>query len=488
MSDVNAKDLREIRKPADVGHLYDGAGPLAKSGMEVEMAFFNPASPNLDVMSLAQNKVLKAASADALGHEWVHNEPTSELLEVSTSAHSFGKIKETLKDINHKINIVGSKAAGLGLKRSYFQELPERTADDLLSRIVDVPRYQVMYAPYRADMKTCVQYFAVCKSDQVSVSYKTQDHALRDIRRLYSLAPFFFLLTDNSTGFSEGKPFSGHVGMHLRHYGLLKGRGGVLPYAFEAKSGAEFFARHIDHVFNNPLYMYYDLEGRLIGLPSGEWITFNQLIEKGLNTATNYYLAQSVLWPDVKIAALRDVDGSVYGHRYEARMFGVGIHQHQTALILTSALAFHEEFANQVDDLLERYGFSDNDIAQMFANVQSSYKAAREHNGKFFDVAFGTGRMADFAKEFADLVEAMADDVGLDEEVQAMLTICRTGCTDGKVNRLLLPTLNDVLKFQRNYDPEIFSNPNRSACSIFEKEIKRRRQALGLGAGTNCCG
>lgn len=486
MSDVKATDTTLIHSAADVAPLYAGAGDQARSGLEVELAFFNPKSPTLEVMTLAQNKVLKAAAADALGAAWVHNEPTSELLEVSSIALPFGQIKSVLADIDQKINVLSAKAQGLGLKRSYFQELPERTADDLLSRIVDVPRYRVMYAPYRADMKSCVQYFAVCKSNQVSVSYPTQDQALRDIRRLYALAPFFFLLTDNSTGFSEGKAFSGHAGMMLRHKGLLAGRGGILPYAFTATSGADFFARHIEAVMNNPLYMYYERDGRLVGLPSGTWVTFRDLAEKGLNTATNYFLAQSVLWPDVKIAALRSEAGDVYGHRYEARMFGVGLHQHHTAMILTSALAFHAPFARAVDKLLENYGFSFANPAEMQRQIEASYTAARAHNGRFFNIPYGTGFMADFARDFADLAETMAEACGLEAEIQPLLEICRTGCTDGRVNRALFASLEDVLAFQRTYDPDLFARTPQAARSAFEPALRRRQSALGRGA--SCCG
>ncbi len=473
MSEVNASDLTPINSADDVFDLYLGSGHQAKAGLEVEMAFFNPESENLDVMSLCQNRVLKNSAAAALEGDWVHNEPTSELLEVASSAADFANMHRVLDETNKKIRLLTEKAQELGLKRSYFQELPEKTADELLSKIVEVDRYQIMYAPYRADMKKCVQYFAVCKSNQVSVSHRDPAHLLENVRRLYVLAPFLFLLTDNSAGFVEGQAFSGHGGMSLRHHGLLEGRGGVLPYVFSAKSGEELISAHIDHVMNNPLFMYYCKDGSLKGVPSGDWgVTFNSLKERGLNTASNYYLGQSVLWPDVKIAALKNSAGDVTGHRYEARMFGVGMHQHQTAMIITSALAFHADFSQKVNDLLARYGLGDSE--DLFAHVQQAYANAREHKGKFFDVAYGNGSMAAFAREFADLVEAMAADIGMEDEVLPLLTICRTGCTDGKVNRKLCPTLAETLAFQKHYDSEIFFNPNQCAKMVFENELEHR--------------
>ena len=68
-------------------------------------------------------------------------------------------------------------------------------------------RYQIMYAPYREDMTKCVQYFAVCKSNQVSVSHSDPDHLLKNLRRLYMLAPFLFMATENSKRVSRRAAF-----------------------------------------------------------------------------------------------------------------------------------------------------------------------------------------------------------------------------------------------------------------------------------------
>lgn len=484
MSEVNANDLTEITKADDVFDLYAGAGNNAKSGIEVELTFVNPDDKDLSVMSLCQNRVLKNSAVAALPEDdWVHNEPTSELLEVASKAYDFSDAKKVLAETNNKIKILSEKALGLGLKRSYFQELPDRTADDLLSRIVDVERYKAMYAPYREDMKKCVQYFAVCKSNQVSVSPYNMDHMLENVRRLYILAPFLFMLTDNSSGFSEGSPFSGNAAMALRHQGLTEGRGGVLPYVFSAQSGEEFIGNHIDHVMNNPLFMYYDQEGGLNKVPSGDWgVTFNTLKDRGLNIASNYYLAQSVMWPDVKIATLKDDEGAVFGHRYEARMFGVGVHQHQTAYLITSGLAFNKNFAAGVDELLERYGFNGRDLQNTHALVLASYASARNHNGKFMDVAFGNGKMAGFAKDFAALAEDLAIEIGMEDQMQPLSTICRTGCTDGKVNGRLFPTLDFIKDQQRYHDPAIFYDPNKCALEIFSKDTAGTCRSLSAVA------
>lgn len=472
MSEVNAGDLRIIKDESDVIAGYAGAGADMRAGIEIEQAFFD--SKTLAPMTIPQNKVLKNAALGALPGDWVRNEPTSETIEINSIAPHTDQVKKIFADTGQKIKIIAAKAQGIGLKRSYFQELPERTAAELLKSIVPVDRYQAFFVPPRTDMMGFASYFSVCKSNQVSVSYRDPDHMLANVRRLYFLTPFLFLLTDNSSGFREGKKFTGHAGMTYRHEGLLEERGGVPPYIFTAKSGEEYIHNHIEHVMTNPLFVHYDEQGKIIKIPAGQWTTFSELANRGLNIASNYYLAETVLWPDVKIAALKDEQGNVVNHRYEARMLGVGIHQHQTAFLIVSALAANEKFAHDTDRLLARFGFDSKNLAQSRANLMAAYEAARNHDNQFFNIAYGTGTMADFAKKFADLIEIAYDGAGLDDELSPLLSICRSGCTDAKVNRLLFDTLDKALNFQKSYDPAIFDDPNKDAKSVFKKEIRAK--------------
>ena len=466
MSEVNAGDLRIINAAEDVLDLYlPGAGDDARAGIEVELAFFDPASPDLAPMNVAQSKTVRDKSNSICGETCVRNEPSADMLEVSSLARGLPGLVDVMKNMNDKIRFLSNTAAENGLKRSYFQEQPGASAAQLFKNVVDTPRYQAFFAPPRADMIDIARYFFVCKSNQVSVSYRDTNHMLENVRRLYFMAPFLFLLCDNSSAFNEGQPFPGHTGMH--HRAALATRGVVMPYLYTAKTGDDYIRAHIDHVMNNPLFVYYDTNGEMIRLPSGSWTSFNDLRAKNLNTMTNYFFSQSILWPDVKIASLRNKAGEVTSHRFEARMFGVGIHQHQTALLVTAGLAFIDDFAARTDALLKEFGFDSTDMAGCKTLLEKSYMAAREHNGKFFDIAFGTGFMSDFAKKFGLLLEDAFRGRGLDAQLTPALSICRTGCTDAKINRMMFPTLKAAMDFQKNYDPTIFENPNLCAQDIF---------------------
>ncbi|MGB0719743.1 MAG: hypothetical protein ACPGRX_04670 [Bdellovibrionales bacterium] len=471
MSEVNANDHRLIDSLDDVIETYQGAGDNAMTGIEIELAFFDPATPDLTPMSIPQNKVVKNATNASCGGDFARNEPTSDMLEIGSAPDSPDNLKQIIINTNKRMACLTKKAADIGLKRSYFQDLPNQTAAQLLQNVVDVERYQAFFAPPRADMTDIAAYFSVCKSNQVSVSYKNTGHILDNIRRLYYLAPFLFMITDNGSGFDEGKPFTGHAGM--RHRAALKSRGGVPDYLFTAQNGESYIRAHIDAVMNNPLFVYYDENGKLVRLPSGQWESFNSLRDKGLNTATNYYFAESILWPDVKIAALKDANDAVIGHRFEARMIGVGVHQHASALLIVAGLAFNPLFAEQTDFLLRAYGFDPQSPHQTHEYLQTAYADARNHGGAFLDIPYGNGSMKDFANAFADLLEQAYLTSDLEDDLTPVLTICRSGCTDAKVNRKMFQSLDKALEFQRDFDPDIFNISQSCARMLFEKEIEK---------------
>jgi hypothetical protein len=469
MSEVNAADFALISKEDDVLPLYQGAGKDIRAGAEVEVAFFDAAT--LKPMNPAQNRAVRDQGNGVCGENCIRNEPSSDMLEVSSFARGQDGLRSVMKNINGKMKLLADTAAAQGLKRSWFQDLPGVSADQLLANVMDVDRYQAFFAPPRDDMRDIAIYFFVCKSNQVSVSYRDPDHMLENVRRLYFLAPFLFLLTDNSSGFDGKKIFTGNHAM--LHRASLKDRGIFLPYIFTAKTGAEYISEHINHVMNNPLFVYYDDHGKMVRLPTGTWTSFNELKLQGLNTGTNYYFSQSVLWPDVKIAALRDASGNINNHRYEARMFGVGLHQHQTALLVTTGLAFNQDFAEKTDALLKEFGFCVSDPAQSRKNLENAYNDARQHGGKFFDIPYGKGNMADFARRFAGLLEEAFDGQGFEAELKPALAIARSGMTDGKVNRLLFPTLTEAREWQKSFDPALLEQHNEAAVTLLDAHIKK---------------
>lgn len=470
MSDVNPNNTRLINSPEELYPLYEGAGAAAKIGAEIELAFFDPETPDLHPMTPAQNEKLRNRIDPDIRRD-IHNEPTSETLEAATLAAPFDELGRVIEDANAKMRAMRRAAESLGLKRSYFQTLPGRSAEDLLRRILRRDRYKAFFIPMHPDMDDLAAYFSVCKSSQVSISYRDPGHMLENVRRLYFLAPFLFMLTDNNSGFDQGRRFTGHAGIY--HRKGLEERGPYFDYLFTARSGEDYIRAHIDHVMKNPLPAYYTAGGDMVRVKNNGYVSFNDLRERGLNTVSNYYFSESILWPDVKIAALRDQKANVTGHRYEARMFGVGLHQHISALLITGGLAFIEEFAQKTDRLLEEYGFSAKEPGGSKAHLDDAYKHAAAHGGKFLDIPYGTGgTMLDFARSFAELLEEAYRGSAREEVLTPILSICRSGETDTRVNTRMFPTLEKARDFQKSYDPAIWDNTQSCALDLFKNPDK----------------
>ncbi|NCC22022.1 MAG: hypothetical protein EOM26_06120 [Alphaproteobacteria bacterium] len=467
MSEVNGRDFRLVRTVSDVLPLYEGAGEAnVRCGAELELCFFDPVT--LRPMNSAQNEQLRA-----LAPFDVHQEPGADTLEVLSAPQTLDDGRRVLAEIGEKAAFLTGTARSLGLKRCYFEFLPHVRPETLLADVVAAPRYQAFFVPVRPDMADIAAYFVQSKSAQISVSYSDLDHMLANVRRLYCLAPFLFMLCDNSPPFMNGDPAPvNHLpGMALRS--ALGNRGGIPPYLFTAATGEDYVRAHIEHVLRGPMFAYYDCNGSLVRLPDGQFTSFESLRFEGLNTAANYFLAESTLWPDVKIAALRDDSGNVNGHRFEARMFGSGSHQTATALAIVGGLACLPAFAGSVERLLKEYGFACDQPAATRGLLGDSYHAARMHGGRFFDVPFGLGRMRDFAERFGDILEDAYSAHPLGEAIAPALRICRTGRNDAAASRRHFRDLPSVLDFLANSPEEALAMGSCADVLLSDVEASR---------------
>jgi hypothetical protein len=172
---------------------------------------------------------------------------------------------------------------------------------------------------------------------------------------------------------------------------------------------------------------------------------------KGLNTQSNYELAETFIYNDVKICNLRDAEANVVGKRIEVRPADSGLHQPFSVLLLTAALVPDGKTAEAFDNLLKEYGITGNppkDAPILLANR----RAAVDHDGWYMDVEFGrdpaTGKtrsLRDFAADLAGLVAThYANDKAASPDVAKLCDILLTGNCDAKLNAAKYPTLDTV--------------------------------------------
>lgn len=469
MSVVSGSD-RLITSPDDIRAVYDGVGAgNSKLGVEVELAFFERNTGRF--MTKETNKALR--NAVQCQGVTLNIEPFCDGVEISTIAMPFSQMECVIDDAMRKTIVTMDEARKLGVKRSFFEHAPQTSTDDLLNNIIDVERFHTFFVPPRPDMIDIARYFVGSKSVQCSVSYETLDHLLINMRRLAFLSPFLFMLTDNSCRFTEGRrsPINTHPGMTYR--ASLGELGGIPPYIFTAQSGEEMIEHHITNVFDGPLFTYFDETDKQIRLPNEQWTSFRKLAERGLNTERNYYLAQSILWRDIAIRPLKDAAGeTVIGHRFEARMFGTGMHQPQTAALITGGLAFLDSYGEAVDALLKTHGFDVDNPAASQTLLQDAYHHAQHHKGRFFDIPYGTGSMTDFARQFADITEEFYNGMEWDHHLTPLLHICRSGMTDARINWECFSTLDEVITFQKKYDESWLESPDFCNDLLFSEKGK----------------
>lgn len=465
-------DTRRISKIEDVIALYEGVGTgQGKMGTEIELAFYD--AQTLAFMSKAQKQELIGKAREKGVN--LNEEPFCDGVEVCSIADTYQNLPHILDDTDQKIKTTVATAAEMGLKRSFFEQSPQVKTEDLLQNIIDNPRYQAFFVPVRKDIEQIARYFVSSKSVQTSVSYETLDHLHRNLRLLNYLAPFLFMLTANNAPFlnNNEERVTYLTGMNYRH--ALGHLGGVPDYIFTAQSGAELIENHIEAVFNAPVFSIFDHDGKQIKTPEGQWKSLRDLEAEGLNTLQNYFQVQSMLWRDVAIKPFKDEQGELTKHRIEARMFGVGMHQHSTASLITGALAFNENYHHAITELLERYGFSAAKPAETKELLHASYKNARLHNNAYFDVGYGTGTMANFAKELGKITEAHITDKALQDRLLPLLFICETGLCDTKAHYQHLCTLDMVKGMQRHHDNIELNDPHSCAGLYYaaHKELSK---------------
>jgi hypothetical protein len=286
-------------------------------------------------------------------------------------------------------------------------------------------------------------------SVQTSFSPEDEDALFRMAYRGYALTPLLMAATNSSAGFllNEDKPVDFLPrGKYYLGYGDA---GGISPAFLKAENGQEFIQNHIDAVFAAPMHFAYDLDGGIIPAGKDNRITYAKLVEQGLGTRSNYELAETFLYNDVKVCNLRDEDGRVIGKRLEVRGGDSGIDQPVMAVLLTAALVPDGKAAEQLDALLKDYGFTGNPKADADLFL-SSRAAAVEHGGKFMDVAFGTGRLRDFAADVAGILVNAYAGRKLDADMEKLTEVLMTGNCDAKIFAEQMPTLQSLSAFLQN--------------------------------------
>ena len=444
MTDVIKGKVRLINSEADARDLYTVAPAHyhGKVGLEVEMPLFKPGAfrpqiPQAHEM-LKMHAELKAKGYDAQLEASGVLEYASPPVDVKDTAKLVMQAKKDLAAFE-------AAAAQHGYARAPFCILPTTSLADALQNKVPRERLEASLAVIRDAFNEDITHIPLLTTGvQTSFSPKNNDEMFRMAVRGYAVTPLLIAAMNSSAGFScnDNAPKDGHLrGKYYDFYGTS---GGISPAFKNSSNAEELITNHIAQVFDAPMFFAYDTEGNMLRSTKGNILTFRKLAEEGLNTQTNYELAESFLYNDIKICNLRDEAGAVVGKRIEVRAADSGLHQPASTLLLTAAVVPDGKTADAFDALLKDYGFTGNPRDDG-ALLETARRGAIEHNGRFMDVPFGTGTLRDFAADVAGLVEAhYSADKTVAPEVSKLCDVLLTGECDAKAFARKYPTLQAV--------------------------------------------
>ena len=445
MTDVKKDKLNLVQSEDQARALYapPPAGFHGKVGLEVEMPLYRPGATKPDIPPPAtmasMHKILKDAGYDAQLEPAGVLEYASPPVDVRDVAKL---VVQSKSDIATFEKVIGEH----GYARAPFAILPTTTPQDALDNKVSRERLEASLAVLSEVYPPGLSNVPLLTTGvQTSFSPKSDAEMFRMAYRGYALTSLIVASMNSSSGFAANDD-KRRDDVHLRtkYYEDYGTAGGISAAFLKSETPEQFIRNHIHEVFDNPMFFAYRDDGSLLRSTKDNVLTFRKLVDQGMNTLTNYELAETFLYNDIKIANVRDSEGQVVGKRVEIRAADSGVHQPASTLLLTTALIPDGITAQKFDNLLKDYGFTGNP-KQDAAMLQSARKNAVEHNGRFMNVPFGNGSLRDFAADVAALVIAHYDrDRNVQAEVSKLAEVLLTGESDAKLNAAKYSKLADV--------------------------------------------
>jgi len=409
-----------------------------KTGLEVEMALYRAGRDKPEIPAatdmLAMHAALKAKGHDA-------QLEAAGVLEYASPPAALENLGPLVARIKADLQAFEDEAASRGFSRAPFSILPTTTEQDALDVRVPRERLEASLDVIENVLDPRLSRIPLLTTGvQTSFSPKDSGEMFRMAQRGYALTPLLIAAMNSTAGYVENDETRLDHHPRGKYYERYGASGGLSQAFLKASNPEEFVRNHIEAVFDAPMFFAYDHDGSLIRSTKDDVLTFRKLMDRGLNTQSNFELAETFLYNDIKICNLRDETGNVVGKRLEVRAADSGMHQPVSALLLTAALVPDGKTAEKFNSLLKDYGFT-GVPAQDAPLLQAARDAAVHHGGKFMDVPFGkdpqTGaarRLRDFAADVAGLVvDHFEKDKALAADVSKLADLLLSGNCDAKV-------------------------------------------------------
>lgn len=326
--------------------------------------------------------------------------------------------------------------------------------------------------------------------------YQDPERLYEGLRRAYYTSPVLYAATNNGfpywQGMKEGNGINPRLAAIENYARLPTGRTGTDPLFFTATDGEDFLNLYIERLISAPLLGYYpetltDEEKRQgltapplhsieeLEFTNGNPPSFADLEKLGLNTEKNLKFAASCFWFGVKLADVAGLDSRQNGNtlkRLERRIGNSGIWQLSTTVLESALLTGHKECGEELDLLLEDFGFGRDGPAhdpQSGIMLSRAMTAAANTSGKV-GLAFSYGHYTalDFQRQYISILNKYAEKHGLKDVLEPLHHIAETNRTDAQVLADLCKTPQDIAGFIQNYNIEAITDPRKNFDMMHE--------------------
>lgn len=432
MTDVKKGNVRLIDSEDEARELYKPApaGANNKIGLEVEMPLFRPGDIKPEIPTAAEITAIQQALRDKGFDAQLE---ASGVLEYASAPVPLESVGTLIVNAHRDIRAFEEEIAAHGYARAPFSVIPTTTLQEALDHKVPRERLDTVLAVFKECYPTDITRIPLITTGvQANFSPRSVEELFRMTRRGYALTPLLIAAMNSSSGFADNEPKRHDAHLRSEYYGDYGASGGLSQAFLKSENAEDFIRHHVAEVFDAPMFFAYDADGGVIRSTKEDILTFRKLIDRGLNTQSNYELAETFLYTDVKIANIRNAESAAIGKRVEVRPADSGLHQPFSTLLLTAALIPDGETAERFDALLKDYGFTGNP-AKDAPLLTAAHDAAVQHGGRFMDVPFGTGSLRDFAADVASLiVDHYSHDRRVAPDVSKLVDILLTGDCDAK--------------------------------------------------------
>ncbi|MDP2204848.1 MAG: hypothetical protein Q8K65_00925 [Alphaproteobacteria bacterium] len=433
MTDVRNDDFTLIRSIDDVIPLYRGNGqsePEQYIGFETEIFVYRKdtrgqpvAASSRDCAQIVEH--LKSRGLEPQLEMASAVEYASPAYPVTQVAKLNAEIAQAWQDYTQGIHDAGFQTNDAALA-------PFVTLDSAKDNLVDRDRARGLVKGM--DLFKAPEFLKVtllCTSTQVSLSYASPDDLRDTLATGYALTGAIFGVFANYPAFIEGKDERLQTNPRATFYDAFGKDGGIPDSLLQSADGEDFIRRHAEQVFKTDMLFYYDEKQNLVWPEKP--VKFEQLEKIGLNTRSNYDLAETFVYTDFKVCNIRGSDGVPIGKRVEVRGFDAGETGALAAVPFCHALLRDAVGRDAVQGLLADYGLlPDQDGWQ--DRLKAARHSAAHHDGKFLDVPFGTrpdgsdGNLKDFARDLGGILKAYAlRNPELAGALAPVIAICDTG-------------------------------------------------------------